>query len=96
MIDSNSKDFDPKVAPRFSEIATFMRCPLAENPEQVDIATGRIERLHMTPTRIKRFRVNRAADEDARWLREVLSREGRKFGTRVELNEQGTLTLKWD
>ena len=26
------------MAPRFSEIATFMRCPLAETPENVDIA----------------------------------------------------------
>ncbi len=37
----NSPDkptFDPKRAPRFTEIPTFMRCPLAESPDEVDIA----------------------------------------------------------
>jgi len=38
MSNSKSPTFDPKMAPRFSEIATFMRCPLAESPEDVDIA----------------------------------------------------------
>jgi len=38
MSHSKSPTFDPKMAPRFSEIATFMRCPLAETPENVDIA----------------------------------------------------------
>lgn len=38
MKDSNSPGFNPMTAPRFSEISTFMRCPLSEKPEDVDIA----------------------------------------------------------
>ncbi len=30
--------FDPQTAPRFTEIPTFMRCPLASSPDDVDIA----------------------------------------------------------
>ena len=38
MSKSKSTDFDPQKAPRFTEIPTFMRCPLSENPDEVDIA----------------------------------------------------------
>lgn len=38
MSDSSKSDFDPGQAPRFTEIATFMRCPLAASPDNVDIA----------------------------------------------------------
>lgn len=40
MIMNTYKDtnFDPQRAPRFSEIATFMRCPLADSPQGIDIA----------------------------------------------------------
>ncbi len=58
--------------------------------------TGELVRLRMTPTRIKRFRVNRASRAEAFWLRDTLNREGKKFGTRVELDEDNTLTLQWD
>jgi len=51
--------------------------------------------LRMTPTQIKHFKVNRASRGDALWLRDTLNREGKNFGTRVELNEDNTLTLQW-
>lgn len=35
---SSKSEFDPSSAPRFTEIATFMRCPLAASPDNVDIA----------------------------------------------------------
>lgn len=38
MTEWNELGFDPKRAPRFTEIATFMRCPIAESAENVDIA----------------------------------------------------------
>jgi len=50
----------------------------------------------MTPTQIKHFKVNRASRGDALWLRDTLNREGKNFGTRVELNEDNTLTLQWN
>jgi poly-gamma-glutamate synthesis protein (capsule biosynthesis protein) len=61
----------------------------------VDPGTGRLVRLAMTPTRVRRFRVTRASSDEAQWLRDVLSREGRRFGTRARLNADGTLALEW-
>jgi poly-gamma-glutamate synthesis protein (capsule biosynthesis protein) len=59
----------------------------------IDVATGRLLRLAMTPTRMRGFRVNRAGRADASWVLEALNREGRAFGTRAELQEDGTLVL---
>lgn len=62
----------------------------------VEPATGKLVRLQMTPTQIKHFKVNKASRADALWLRDVLNREGKKTGTRVELNRDNTFTLRWD
>ncbi len=62
----------------------------------VDPSTGKLVQLHMIPTQIKNFKVNRASGADVLWLRDTLNREGKKFGTRVELNKDNTLTLHWD
>jgi len=59
-------------------------------------STGKLVRLQMIPTQIKYFKVNKASRTDALWLRDILNREGEKFGTRVELNKDHTLTLRWD
>ncbi len=61
----------------------------------LDPATGKLTRLAMTPTRIRHFRANRAPEADASWLGDMLNREGRKFGTRVERQPDGTLALGW-
>jgi poly-gamma-glutamate synthesis protein (capsule biosynthesis protein) len=62
----------------------------------VEPATGKLVHLHMTPIQIKHFRANRASRADALWLRDLLNREGEKFGTRVAMNQDNTLTLSWD
>lgn len=62
---------------------------------RLDPATGRLVELGMTPTQVRHFRVNRASVKDARWLRDLLTREGERFGTRAELREDGTLVLHW-
>jgi poly-gamma-glutamate capsule biosynthesis protein CapA/YwtB (metallophosphatase superfamily) len=49
--------------------------------------TGNLVSLEMTPTEVRHFRVNRASGADALWLAQILSREGGKFGTRVELGD---------
>jgi poly-gamma-glutamate capsule biosynthesis protein CapA/YwtB (metallophosphatase superfamily) len=59
----------------------------------LDPSTGKLVQLQMTPTQIKHFKVNRASRDDALWLAHTLNREGRKFGVRVKLNEDNTLTL---
>ncbi len=62
----------------------------------MDPSTGKLVRLHMTPIQIKRFKASHASRKDAIWLRDVLNREGKKFRTRVEMNRDNTLTLKWN
>jgi poly-gamma-glutamate synthesis protein (capsule biosynthesis protein) len=62
----------------------------------LDSATGKLLALEMTPTRTKRFRVNRASSYDTIWLQDTLNREGLKFGTRVTLTRDNRLTLQWE
>ena len=60
----------------------------------LDSATGKLFNLQMIPTQIKRFRVQRASTEDILWLREILNREGKRFGTQVQWDRNKTLTLE--
>jgi poly-gamma-glutamate capsule biosynthesis protein CapA/YwtB (metallophosphatase superfamily) len=57
--------------------------------------TGDLRRLHAVPMRIRRFRLERAPGEGVSWLRQTLEREGRALGTRVTVDDQGTLSLHW-
>lgn len=57
--------------------------------------SGRLERLEMVPFRSHRLRLERVTDEDARSIRRVLNREGRKLGTSARLSPGGVLTLRW-
>lgn len=61
----------------------------------MNASTGKLVRLDMTPTQIRRFSVNRASKEDAHWLRDTLDRESEEYGTRVELEKDHRLTLRW-
>ncbi len=45
---------------------------------------GALAALDLVPLRLRRFRLERAPDEDARWLMRTLDRESRAFGARVE------------
>jgi poly-gamma-glutamate synthesis protein (capsule biosynthesis protein) len=58
----------------------------------IDADTGHLVRFTMTPTHIRRFRVMRASPEQARWLADMLDREGTQFGTRVHRSD-ATLTV---
>ena len=62
----------------------------------VDSATGKLAALQMTPTQIRRFKVNRASAADALWLKNTLNREGSKFKTRVKLDQANRLILHWE
>jgi poly-gamma-glutamate capsule biosynthesis protein CapA/YwtB (metallophosphatase superfamily) len=55
----------------------------------LDLATGKLVRLIMAPMQIKRFRLNVPLPEDIRWLRQVLDRESRPLGTKIELADHG-------
>lgn len=62
---------------------------------QVDPTTGKLISMKMVPMQIKNFRLNHVSSSDAKWLHHVLDREGRKYGTSVTLNEDGTFSLHW-
>lgn len=55
----------------------------------LDLATGNLVSLIMTPMKIRRFRLNDAQPDDVRWLQQVLDRESRPLGAKVELIDQG-------
>jgi poly-gamma-glutamate capsule biosynthesis protein CapA/YwtB (metallophosphatase superfamily) len=57
--------------------------------------SGELERLEMTPLRIKNLRLQRAAADEAEWLRATLDRECRQFGAAVERTAAGDLRLLW-
>jgi poly-gamma-glutamate synthesis protein (capsule biosynthesis protein) len=57
----------------------------------LDAASGRLQGLAMVPLRVRRFRLQRAVEEEARWLQRTLERESRAFGTRVEYASAGEL-----
>jgi poly-gamma-glutamate synthesis protein (capsule biosynthesis protein) len=58
-------------------------------------STGKLEELQLSPTRVERFRVHRASEEESLWLHEMLTREGEPFGTRAEQRGDGTLRIRW-
>lgn len=61
----------------------------------LEARTGRLARLEMIATQMKRFQVRRAADADARWLSAMLDQEGGRFGTGSELLPDGRIELHW-
>jgi len=63
---------------------------------RLDSSTGKLVLLRMAPMQMKNFRLSQASQDDGRWLGEVLNREGKKFGTRVILDENGALRAMWE
>jgi poly-gamma-glutamate capsule biosynthesis protein CapA/YwtB (metallophosphatase superfamily) len=59
----------------------------------LDLATGQLAGLRMTPMQIKRLRLNYAHPDDVRWLQHVIERESRLLGTRIELADDRHLVL---
>ncbi len=62
---------------------------------RLDPATGELHELRMTPLERRRLRLQRACREGALWLADTLDACGRAFGTRVEAQADGTLSLRW-
>jgi poly-gamma-glutamate synthesis protein (capsule biosynthesis protein) len=60
------------------------------------VESSGLVRLRMTPMRIQRMRLNRAAPAEAAWLRARLSEISAPFGCRVESAADGSLVLRWD
>ncbi|MEE1767466.1 CapA family protein [Streptomyces sp. JV185] len=60
----------------------------------VEADTGRLVDARMVPLQARRMRLEHASPEDTEWLRAVLDRHSRQFGTRVDGGHDGTLTLR--
>jgi len=60
---------------------------------KIAASDGRLLGLTLIPFLIRRFRLSRAAREDAAWLQRTLERESAGFGVRVALNEDLSLTV---
>ncbi|MFC2115890.1 CapA family protein [Bacteroidota bacterium] len=59
----------------------------------MDPVTGKLVSLRMVPTQIRKFKVNLAERADVKWLLDVLNRESKRFGTRIELQEDNSFQL---
>jgi poly-gamma-glutamate synthesis protein (capsule biosynthesis protein) len=62
---------------------------------RIDRETGKLAGLEMVPMRMRRFRLSRASRQEAAWLRDTLTREGKRLGSRVERTRDDTLVLTW-
>lgn len=62
----------------------------------VDPPTGKLVRMEIIPFQMKRFRLQRASDEDIRWLEAMFNREGQPFGTRIESEKDRSMILRWN
>jgi len=60
----------------------------------VDPATGMLAGLRMAPMKTSKMRLRHAPAADSRWLAALLQRISRRFGTRVECEPDGMLTVR--
>lgn len=58
------------------------------------IDDGRLRSLALVPTRVRRFRIERAAGDDRRWLLATMQRECRRMGCDVR-EEDDAFSLAW-
>jgi len=59
----------------------------------IEPGTGKLISLRMIPTQIRKFKVNLAKRPDVKLLLDVLDRESKRFGTRIELQEDNSFRL---
>lgn len=60
----------------------------------LEAGTGKLARLTMIPTRVRKFRVQLATPPETAWLRDTLNREGKRLGTCVRVTKDGELVLQ--
>lgn len=60
----------------------------------LEAGTGRLAALRMAPMQARKMRLRQAPAADRAWLRAVLDRISRGFGSRVELQPDGMLALR--
>jgi poly-gamma-glutamate synthesis protein (capsule biosynthesis protein) len=60
----------------------------------LEAGTGQLVALRMAPMRARKMRLHQAPAADRQWLRTVLDRISRGFGSRVDLRPDGMLALR--
>ncbi len=61
----------------------------------LDPRDGRLMAARLVPVRMRRFRLERAGEADARWLCDLLRELGAPFGTQAQREPDHSLTLRW-
>jgi len=62
---------------------------------ELDPSNGKLISARLVPMQMRRFRLERAAAADAKWLCNLLNDLGAPFGTTLRLEEDNSLTLDW-
>jgi poly-gamma-glutamate capsule biosynthesis protein CapA/YwtB (metallophosphatase superfamily) len=60
---------------------------------RLDPASGQLTELRLAPFQARQLRLHRAEESDTEWLRGVLDNVSRGFGSRVEKDAEGLLTV---
>ena len=61
---------------------------------RLDPTSGKLVEVHMAPLQARQMRLHRASPRDCRWLRAVLDKGSRQFGSRIDLESSGLLRLR--
>ncbi len=61
----------------------------------VNSRNGTLAQLDMVPFSLKKFRLQRVTEEDFLTVSQILDREGQPLGTKCEVADLNTLSLKW-
>ena len=62
----------------------------------LDPGTGQLAALRMAPMQARKMRLRQAPAADRQWLTAVLDQISRRFGSRIELQPDGMVTLASD
>jgi len=62
---------------------------------EVNQENGELISMKIFPMETKNFRLHKASKSDAIWLKTVLNREGRQFGTQFKWNDDLSMDLEW-
>jgi len=62
---------------------------------KVDPQEGNLVEARLVPLQSRRFRLTRVSRVDAKWLCDLLNTLGAPFATRLELNDDNSMTLEW-
>jgi poly-gamma-glutamate capsule biosynthesis protein CapA/YwtB (metallophosphatase superfamily) len=61
----------------------------------IELATRKLSAIEIIPLQIRKFQLVRPSGRDIDWVRQMLDRESRRFGTSIAGISPGRLTLSW-